>query len=137
MGIHKKLVILGDSIGQYLEKLKIKDEDELDSVYGKGLRLIIARKYITDRYWIDEIKVFRERGSDKWLGSILVDCFYKEVTTRGILEGKDPSVYEYDGSSLSDYEDSKRHMRKFQSVLFPLAEKIELAIINYVESLPK
>lgn len=128
--MHRKLEGFAKEIGKYLSRIKI--EDLSDTPYFPchgGFEIRIQRKYFTDRFWADEIAIKRE-GTNIWMGSIFVDCFYKALKVGG-----DPSVYEYDCSRLSTYPPYVREMKKYQKALFPLTEKVEDAIIGYVSSL--
>jgi hypothetical protein len=123
--MHRKLQILGNYIGEALNRLKLGDLEETEFIpISSDLKIKIVRKYFTDRFWTDRIMV---EGS-KYVGSIYVDCFHKALTV-----GEDSSIHEFECSNISNYPEYAREMRKNQKDLYPLTEKIDNAISDYVE----
>lgn len=102
--MHRKLELFGNDVGEYLSKLEGDLFDRQDS----ALQIIITRNKITLRFWIDKIDVYLIK---EYIGTIYVECFAD-------FDCK------YECSRLSTDRKEQGIMRKYQSDLYPLAEKI-------------
>jgi hypothetical protein len=120
---HRKLELFGYEIGQYLDKLDFNKEinqNRIDSIFYEGsiqLRLIIDK----NEQNMHEILIYTDYNS--YIGSIIVECYY-------MIQGDDKR---YTDSRLSTETKHIRVMRKYQNNLFPLVEKIQIAIEEYVK----